>query len=204
MPRVVDPEQRRAELVEVTAAEIARVGLDQLTLRGIARAGGWTTGMVSHYFVDKRELLIETFRSRANAARARIDRAQADGQSGLRAVVASALPLDDELLAGWKVFLAFWGAAVGDAELTTIHVERHRSFTKAVEQAMRAEQEADRFRPDLDLEQEANRLVALLDGVALQAIFQPDRWSPEEQLRVIDEHLAPLATPDATVGLIGV
>jgi len=54
--------------IEVTAREIARVGLERVTLRDIARAGGWTTGIVSHYFVDKRELMIATFRSRAGSA----------------------------------------------------------------------------------------------------------------------------------------
>ena len=48
-------EQRRAELIEVTAREIARVGLERVTLRDIARAGGWTTGIVSHHFVDELE-----------------------------------------------------------------------------------------------------------------------------------------------------
>ena len=32
MPRVVDAAQRRAELVEMTAREIARVGLERVTL----------------------------------------------------------------------------------------------------------------------------------------------------------------------------
>ena len=68
MPRTVDHEQRRAQLTEVTAHEIVRVGLEGVRLRDVARAAGWTTGAVSHYFPDKRTLLLATFRSRTELA----------------------------------------------------------------------------------------------------------------------------------------
>jgi len=47
-------------------------------------------------------------------------------------------------------------------------------------------------RADLDPAHEARRLVAVLDGIAVQAIFRPDRWPPAEQLQVVEEHLATL------------
>jgi AcrR family transcriptional regulator len=165
-------------------------------LRGIARAGGWTTGIVSYYFVDKRDLLIATFRSRADAARQRMEQARAGGASGLEAIIDNALPLDDEQLAGWKVFLAFWAAAVGDDELSAIHVERHRTFAETVEHALRAERDAGRLGADLDLAHEAHCLITLLDGVALQAVLQPNSWTPERQRRIVDDHLARLATAE--------
>lgn len=184
-------ERRRAELIEVTAREIARVGLERVTLRDIARAGGWTTGIVSHYFVDKRELMIATFRSRADLARARIDDAVSEGAAALPAIVEAALPLDAERAASWKVWLAFWGVAIGDKELSAIQMERHRTFAAAIEAALRAEQEAGRL-GGADAEREALRLVALLDGIALQAIFEPDRWPADEQLTMVRAHLAQL------------
>jgi AcrR family transcriptional regulator len=184
-------EQRRAELIEVTAREIARVGLERVTLRDIARAGGWTTGIVSHYFVDKRELMIATFRSRADLARERIDAAVSAGVAALPAIVEAALPLDAERAASWKVWLAFWGAAIGDEELSAIQLERHRTFSTAIEAAFRTEQEAGRF-GGVDTGREALRLVAVLDGIALQAIFEPDRWPADEQLATVRAHLAQL------------
>ena len=153
----------------VTAGEIARVGLDGVTLREIARAGGWTTGIVSHYFVDKRDLLLATFRSRADAAHDRIDVSLAAGASMLDAIVDSALPLDEEGALNWKVWLAFWGAAVGDPELSAAQQDRHRSFHRALAQALAAEQAAGRLRQELDIDYEARRLVAVLDGIAVQS-----------------------------------
>jgi AcrR family transcriptional regulator len=198
MPKVVDSAQRRAELTEVTASEIARVGLDGITLRDIARAGGWTTGIVNHYFTDKRDLLLATFRSRADAARQAVERRLAEGATPLEAIIESALPLDEEGTLNWRVWLAFWGAAVGDDELTDAQQARHHTFHASISAALRAEQAAGRLLADLDAEHEARRLVAVLDGIAVQAVFDPEHWPPATQRRIVGEHLATLTTPEGS------
>ena len=40
---------------------IVRQGLEATTLRDIAREGGFTTGVVSHYFPDKTAVIVGTF-----------------------------------------------------------------------------------------------------------------------------------------------
>jgi AcrR family transcriptional regulator len=192
MPRVVDADQRRAELVELTAREIARVGLDRVTLRDIARLGGWSTGIVSHYFVDKQDLLLATFRSRADVAGRLARSLVGDGSSPLDAFVEAVLPLDTERLLNWQVWLAFWGAAVGHEALSAAQRSRHATFQAELVRALEAERGADRLRAGLDLDHEALRLITVLDGIAVQVVFEPDRWPPGAQRRMADEHLATL------------
>ena len=192
MPKVVDSEQRRAELTRVTAGEIARVGLDGVTLREIARAGGWTTGIVSHYFVDKRDLLLATFRSRADAARDRIDVSLAGAP---RCSTPSSTAHCRSTRRGRSTGRCGWPsgvAAVGDPELSAAQQDRHRSFHRAIAQALAAEQAAGRLRPELDVDHEARRLVAVLDGIAVQAVFEPQCWPAAVQRRVVAEHVATL------------
>ena len=44
--------------------------------------------------------------------------------------------------------------------------------------------------PDVDdAPTEAERLIGLVDGIALQALFDPDAWPPERQLRALDAGL---------------
>ena len=193
MPRVVDPEARRSQLTEATARTIASRGLDGLTMRDVARSAGWTTGALSHYFVDKNDLLVATFRSRADLARMRLDAALAAGKSLMEAVVESALPLDEERATNWRVFLAFWGSAIGDEALTTAQRERHQAFNRTVVRAVRAEQTAGCIRADVDAAVAGRRLVALLNGIAVQSMFEPTRWPPDEQVRCVTDHLAGLA-----------
>jgi AcrR family transcriptional regulator len=192
MPKVVDAEQRRAELVDLTARQIARLGLERVTLREVARAGGWSTGIVSHYFSDKRDLLLATFRSRAEHAGSHARELVGHGVVPLDAFIEAVLPLDDERLLNWQVWLAFWGSAVGDEELSAAQQGRHDSFQHDLMGALAFEQAHGRLRHDVDLEHEALRLIMVLDGIALQVVFSPDRWPPSAQRRMVDEHLSTL------------
>ena len=94
MPKVVDIEQRRAELAEAASRLIARAGIESATMREVAAEAGWTTGALTHYFSDKRELLLTTFQaSLANRRSQRPTDADADPVRQLRASLGSqALP----------------------------------------------------------------------------------------------------------------
>jgi AcrR family transcriptional regulator len=194
MPKIVDHAERRAELADVTARQIAAVGIERLRLRDVAKLGGWTTGTVSHYFADKRQLLLATFRSQTETARRRLADAIRDGADQLEAIVESTLPLDEARMLTWQVWLAFWGAAVGDPELGDEQRARYQGFRDACETAVRARQDGGHFRADLDPAHEARRLVALIDGIAVQAVFASELWPPEEQRRLIEQHLAGLTS----------
>ena len=76
MPKVVDVEQRRAELAAAVARVIARSGIEGATMRQVAAEAGWTTGTLVHYFTNKRELLQFTLCESLEQRRAqRFDRA---------------------------------------------------------------------------------------------------------------------------------
>ena len=57
MPRVVNHEERREEIAEAAWRVIEREGLAGADLREIAREAGYTTGVITHYFRNKRELM---------------------------------------------------------------------------------------------------------------------------------------------------
>ena len=57
MPKIVDQQARRAELSSIAAGLIAVGGLEAATIREIARASGFSKGVVEHYFDDKQELI---------------------------------------------------------------------------------------------------------------------------------------------------
>ena len=186
MPRVVDVDVRRREIVEATIRLISRGGLEAATMRDIAAEAGWTTGVVNHYFADKRELLRSTLThsirrrlaSRGDAA----DRPPADR---LRDELAAALPLDDEGRMHWLVTAAFLSHAAGDAELAGVQRDAYRAFRANVAALV-----LERDGGDLPAATErAERLIASIDGVALQAMFDPESWPPARQLALLDAAL---------------
>lgn len=193
MPKVVDIDERRAALIDATSREIAARGLANVTLRSIARVNGWSTGIVTHYFTDKHELLMATFNERADRSRRNIEAATAAGVPLLDAAIEAALPLDEERMIDWRVYLAYMGAAVGERELRRLHRERQRRFAVTIADGIAEGVAARRFRRDLDAGEEAERLLALVNGMASQAVLDPDRWPADAQRRVVDAHLRTLA-----------
>jgi AcrR family transcriptional regulator len=185
MPRIVDADQRRQELASAAARVIARAGVDGASMREIAAEAGWTTGTLVHYFASKHELLDFTLRASIQRRSAKLtERADLSPADALRASLESALPTDDDTKVHWIVTLALAGAAASDDRLATTQRELYRSYRSYLVELLAAMADVD------DPTTEAERLIGLVDGIALQALFDPDAWPPERQLRALDAGLA--------------
>ena len=62
MPKVVDHAQRRDEIAQAACQAVAKYGFEQATVARIARAAGYTTGMLAHYFESKQEIILAALR----------------------------------------------------------------------------------------------------------------------------------------------
>ena len=62
MPKEVDHDQRREELLEAVWRVIARDGMEGTTIRAIAKETGWSTGVLAHYFGDKDDIISSALR----------------------------------------------------------------------------------------------------------------------------------------------
>jgi AcrR family transcriptional regulator len=189
MPKVVDIEQRRAQLTDAAARLIARSGLESATMREVAAEAGWTTGALTHYFTDKRELLLTTFQaSLANRRAQRPNDENADPAAQLRASLEGALPLDPARRRHWMVTIAFCSQAAGDAELAATQRAAYREFRDHVASLATRCGLADAQHADAC----AERLIAVADGIAVQALFDEQGWPARRQRERLDELLAPL------------
>jgi AcrR family transcriptional regulator len=186
MPKVVDIEGRRNELGAAAAHLIARDGVGAATLRDVAAEAGWTTGALTHYFVDKRELLLFTFTSSLkgrHAARPPDD--EDDPHQALVQALEGTLPLDEDRRRHWMVTVAFCAQAGSDDEF----LEAQRDAYRAFRDRMAALVARSRTLAAPDAEALAERLVAVADGIALQALFDADGWPAERQLSRLHETL---------------
>src|SRR5262245_8293841 len=97
MPKVVDHEQRRAELAAAVWRLASREGLEAVTVRRVAEEAGWSTGALVHYFADKEELILFAFRTAADRVGrrlAQIEERTSDPLERARAQLIEGLPLD--------------------------------------------------------------------------------------------------------------
>jgi len=189
MPKIVNHDERRDEVAAAAERVIALRGLET-GVRDVAAAGGWSTSVVTHYFADKQELLEYTLRRTIERAAQRIDARVREGASRLVAILEENLPLDARRRDQCRIFIAFWGLAIHDPALREHQRKRHAAFRKALAAALAEAGPLAGERLDADLE--ARRLFALIDGIAVQALFEPREWPARLQIELLNRHLADL------------
>lgn len=198
MPKVVNHDERRAELAAAVWRLASRDGLEAVTLRGVSAEAGWSTGALNHYFGDKESLLLFAFQITADRVGRRLA-AAAEAVSEpielVRTMLTCGLPLDAERRAEVRVWFAFLGLALTRPVLARAQRDAYRTWREMVSRALAEAQERGQLDSALDPEREAAGLVALVDGLAVQATFEPRALGRARQLELVDERLAQLAGP---------
>jgi AcrR family transcriptional regulator len=197
MPKLVDHQQRRAELAEAVWTVIRRDGLERASVRNVAREAGLAMGSLRHYFATQSELLCFAMQLVGERARARIAAMApaADARGAAEQLLHELVPLDDERRAEAEVWLAFSARALVDPQQRAIYQEIHDQLNGACTSAITLLVDAGLAAEGLDVALEAGRLHALLDGLALHAVMRPTKVPPSQVKAVIARHLDTLAPP---------
>ncbi|WP_163505395.1 TetR/AcrR family transcriptional regulator [Fodinicola acaciae] len=119
MPKVIDHDQRRREIVEVAKKLIIEGGFEAATMRSIVTAAGYANGALKHYFDNKDSIIAATFESvlRETAQRmAELD-PELSPMDALRGFVEAAMPLDHDRITSARVLLVLWEHSVANPEL---------------------------------------------------------------------------------------
>jgi len=198
MPKIVDWDARRDEILSATWRVIARDGIAKATIRAIAREANCSRGILAHYFYDKADILGSALVMSHRRVGARMD-ANASGHRGLdalRIVMLEALPLDEVRDLEAQIEISFWGRALGNpalAELQHSEFDRLRKRLRAhlAEAAKRGEITAN-----LDINLAIHQLVVLIDGVSAQRVLYPDRVPPQRQIDLLDALLDSMRAPE--------
>lgn len=110
MPKIVDHDQRRRDLVEATLRIILRQGLAGATMRDIATEAGFANGAMKSYFASKSDLLAATYLFVFEATNRRVEFSTSHlrGIDALRAFAAEVLPVTPELHDEARIVLSFF------------------------------------------------------------------------------------------------
>jgi AcrR family transcriptional regulator len=194
MPKIVDWDARRDEILSATWRVIARDGITGATIRAIAREANCSRGILAHYFDDKADILGSALVMSHRRVVARMN-ARADGLTGLealRVVMLEALPLDGQRDLEAQIEISFWGRALGNPALREL---QHAEFDRFAERlrGFLAEAEQDgELRDGVDLTLAAHQLLVLIDGLSAERVLYPDRVTPDRQQQMLDQLLAGL------------
>jgi AcrR family transcriptional regulator len=176
---------------------IEQKGFEGASLRAIARELGCTTGVLTHHFVSKEDLLhsaldalFRPFDERLAAANSGADRLE-----GMRRMLLLVLPVSKTNRAAARLWLRLVLRAVVDQSLAFDYRRRYGALRIGFKGLLEEGQKAGEFREDLDPAVEADLLFALVDGLAIHALTEPDRFPSERLAALVDHQLDRLAHP---------
>lgn len=183
---------RMLDAAEAVRRVIIRKGLEATTLRDIAREGGFTTGVLTHHFADKRDLIVAAFAetSRDWLAWARQEFSDASTVDELiAAFLRLGAPADAERRAEWRLWAEMWIYAGRDREFAERVETTDAQWTEMMRGFLQRCRDAGRLRPGVNIELEAEILNRLMDGLGMRAWLSHDWDSPRACL---EQHLRTL------------
>jgi AcrR family transcriptional regulator len=183
MPKIVDHDQRRVELVDATWRIIAEKGLDGATMRDIAAEAGFANGALKPYFPSKDRLLDFAFEHIFAQTNRRMEAATAGltGREALRAYCHEILPLDDERRKEAKVAIAFWQKALQDPAKAAVHERSMQQWRKSLGRLV-----VDAGHPGPDPDTAVGAIMDLVLGAQITATLSPAHHTPQKLIDQLD------------------
>lgn len=187
VPKVVDADARRREIIEAVWRIVVRDGVEAASLRRVADEAGLAIGSVRHYFSSHEELLVAAAQAMVDRLTERLETHVArasttDRRSLVTDLFEELLPLDGRRRDEVAVWFAFLAAARTNPALSEQARELHRGTRKLARIFLsRTPLGAD--------ETEVEYLCAVIDGLAMTGVLQPRLLRPKAIRAVLAQHL---------------
>jgi AcrR family transcriptional regulator len=194
MPKVVDRETRREEIIAAAWQLIATEGIAAVTTRRIAEVTGYSNGVLRYYFSGKDAVVDAAFTGVFDATneRARAADPSPRGLTGLRELALQIMPLDEQRLMEARIAINFWQQALSSPGKAALHADMiHQWRTEMVERFQEALDDGELVR-GVDVSEVADELLAMLTGLQILAVLTPAETSPEREVTQYDAFISRL------------
>ncbi|KQO64929.1 TetR/AcrR family transcriptional regulator [Curtobacterium sp. Leaf261] len=189
MPKLVDHDARRQEIIDATWRLVARNGIRATTMREIARESGVGNGSLTPYFANKEEILTATFQYVFTLADGHISELVGD-KTGLAALGATFMAQSvrtEEQMRIARIIVPFFDMATNDPALAALHQEMLVPWRRAYSEHLRTAMDSGEARADLDVEGVVDELIVLVTGIQVLALLRSYPDAQERHDRVLDQ-----------------
>lgn len=194
MPKIIDHDQRRLEIVLATKKLIVAGGFQAATMREIAAAAGYANGALKRYFDGKDEILMATSKYVTDQLITRLEKA-VEGQHGLDAlslIFEQTMPDRPENIDIARVLITFWERSIGQPELSHSFRQDLLPWRQLTEKSL--EQAAGNGEVDRSLSPQvmADELLTQMVGAHVMVQLNPAEANVLQQVEHIRRRIASL------------
>jgi AcrR family transcriptional regulator len=182
---------RRQEILEAAAQVITDRGLAETRIQDIAEACGVSPGLILYYFDSKDRLLAEAltlandrFYLEMSREMRKISSAKDRMERLIELSVPGLLP-EYSLLDEWALWLEIWVRALRDPQMAKEREALDRRWIQSLADVIRYGKQTGEFAAtDIDPEDVALELGAMMDGMAIQVLLDDPAISPQRMHRI--------------------
>src|ERR1700761_8024332 len=178
MPKIVDHDARRDEIAQIACRVVATHGIEHATVARIARAAGYTTGMVAHYYESKQEIILAALRLMLLRIEERLVGKRSGRVPKLVDVLSEALPLDEQRFIESAFWLAFWGQVSADKKLKQLNAWVHREYMRLFSRCFAEAWSEWQAWPQATRDGVLRSTVIFMNGLTASAVTSPQDWPP--------------------------
>ena len=182
-------QRRGGHVLDAVIRVVGDRGMEPPGLRVVAAEAGVSLAQVQYYFRNKDELIAAAFEQVSEDFEQSL--AALDRSGTRRAVLGRALrewfPLDEQRAAATRVWLPSPRTAISDGLRATAH-RTDQQLRQLLTEVLREARDAGTLASELAPEREAIALIALIDGLVVQAL-DTDESERELFAAVLDAHL---------------
>jgi AcrR family transcriptional regulator len=194
MPKIVDHDERREEILQAAIRVIDTVGLDNTTTRAIALESGYSNGVLSHYFQDKDDILQSILVKTHREFMDRVEQSMRgkDEFGRLWAMLMQNLPLDGKRRVETLMEMTFWPRAVSNPASREFQRDAAYDLLKRLRDLISDVRSTGRLDTDLTDADVAELLIAVIDGLSVHAELFPKRLPAAYQKKLMRAQLEAL------------
>lgn len=191
--RPVDHEKRRREAIEALWRVIAAEGMGHARQRAVAAESGWSRGIIDYYFESMAELRLAGLRMLCeDDLGGHLAQPVMEGVTALRAALLASMPLDESRRLRGRVWIAYLGRCVADAEIAQEYARCQRLRGEAWRRILAQIVERGELAGERDLEIEATHVMAFELAMNVYGLLNPQLTTAPVLERHVDQFIASL------------
>lgn len=197
MPKIIDHDKRRNDIIDVTWQLIVEGGIEAATMREIASRAGFANGALKHYFPGKDAIITGAYERSLKGLGDRLAEHVGD-RRGLEALELSmrfTLPIEQHDATAARVLLSFWERCAFSSELDHGYGEHLTKWKAGYMQCLadgRADGDIVTHTPD---EQLVEEIILMNIGATVTRVVSPEHLSETILDAQVSDFIARLRQP---------
>lgn len=193
MPKIVDAEARRAEILAALWRVVDRDGAQAVSVRSVASEAGWSKSSIAHYFDSQGALLalaIEQSVATVSDRIVHLDLLECTPEIAVQAL-AAIVPDTARRRRQASIWLVALPQSQVDPSVRAVVRDLNDTVRDGIRLVLTALQVNRQLADDADIDEAVMVLHAAIDGMSLHVLTDPRRSSPAERARVLLAVLRP-------------